>query len=74
LTRSWAAASAGPSNGAIPPLLSNAQPMTIGLAAADDVPAAIATTVIAAARSATTAPFFLRFITPSWERMTVDEQ
>ena len=30
LTRSWAAASAGPSNGAIAPLLSNAQPIVIG--------------------------------------------
>ena len=37
-TRIWAAASAGPSNGAMPPLLSKAQPITIGFAAADAVP------------------------------------
>src|SRR3954470_5703105 len=50
LTRSCAAASAGPSNGAIAPLLSNAQPIVIGAAAADCVRAA----AVAASPSATT--------------------
>src|SRR3954447_12169503 len=39
-TRSCAAASAGPSNGAIAPLLSNAQPIVIGDALCVDVRAA----------------------------------
>jgi hypothetical protein len=37
-TRIFAAASAGLSNGAICPLLSNAQPITIGALAADALP------------------------------------
>ncbi len=72
LTRICAAASAGPSNGAMAPFESNAQPITIGLAvAADAVPATTATAVAATARSAVSAPFFLRVITPSWVRLTV---
>ena len=59
-TRSWAAASAGPSNGAMPPLLSNAQPITIGFAAADAVPATSATAATAAARSASERPLLAR--------------
>src|SRR5262245_50394594 len=54
----------------MPPLLSNAQPMTIGRAAADEVPATRATTVMAAARSATKPRFILRSITPSSECVT----
>src|SRR6476659_6950545 len=54
----------------MPPLLSNAQPMTIGRAAAADEPATSATTVMAAASSATKPRLILRSITPSSERVT----
>ena len=54
-TRSWAAASAGPSNGAIAPFESNAQPITIGLPAADAEPAAITATATSAASGASSA-------------------
>src|SRR6185312_11791634 len=65
LTRTLAAASAGLSNGAMLPLLSNAQPITIGLELAADADAAVAATIAAsAARSATSAPVLLYLITP----------
>ena len=58
LTRSCAAASAGLSNGAIAPLLSNAQPMTIGVADVDVVRAAAvaASTTTDAATTTRTSP------------------
>ena len=70
-TRTCAAARAGLSNGDIAPFESKAQPITIGLLAADAVPATTATAMAATARSAVSAPFFLRVITPSWVRLTV---
>src|SRR5215212_7308478 len=61
LTRSFAAASAGLSNGAIAPLLSNAQPITIGVAAGPVVRAA------AVAASATTAASRTTSVSPRRE-------
>ena len=65
LTRIWAAASAGPSNGAIAPLPSNAQPITIVPAgAADAEAAASAAIVVSVASAAAIAPVLLLDITP----------
>jgi hypothetical protein len=64
LTRICAAASAGPSNGAMAPLPSYAHPITIGALAADAVAATTATTTASVATSAANAPVFLRVITP----------
>ncbi len=56
LTRTWAAARAGPSNGAMPPLLSNAQPIVIGVVAVLAAEArTVPTTAAVAATSATSA-------------------
>src|SRR5881392_4236421 len=54
LSSSFAAASAGPSNGAIAPVLSCAQPMTIGPLAAECVRAAAAATKTSAAAATIT--------------------
>src|SRR5439155_17551937 len=62
---SCAAASAGPSNGAIGPLPSNAHPITTVVPAAEAVLAASAATAAIVARIATTAPPLLYVITPS---------
>src|SRR3954468_13347601 len=60
-TRSFAAASAGPSNGAIAPLLSNAQPITIGEAfgPAAPAPAKTAAATVSAPKTATSADAFV---------------
>src|SRR5215211_2822328 len=55
--RTLAAASAGPSNGAIAPVLSNAQPITIGACAVVVLPPSpVPTAAIATVRTATSAP------------------
>src|SRR5687767_10585090 len=65
LTRICAAASAGPSNGAIAPLPSYAQPITIGLLGAAGADAAvIATTAVSVAIAAASTPVVLLVITP----------
>ncbi len=65
LTRIWAAASAGPSNGAMAPLPSNAQPITIGSAWAAGADAAVnAAPAVSAANAAAIAPSLLLDITP----------
>jgi hypothetical protein len=65
-TRTCAAASAGPSNGAMLPFESKAQPITIGSFTADVAdPATIAATAATAVRSASSAPLFLALILPS---------
>ena len=56
LTRSFAAASAGPSNGAIAPLPSNAQPITIGEAAVVRAAAVAATATTVATTTSSTSP------------------
>src|SRR5438874_2000361 len=61
-TRSLAAASAGPSNGAIAPLLSKAQPITIGLPAGDAPPAKTAAAAATTPNSAATASPLLRLM------------
>ena len=65
LTRICAAASAGPSNGAMAPFPSNAQPITIDCSAAAGADAAvIAATAVSVASTAASAPVFLLVITP----------
>ncbi len=64
-TRMFAAASAGPSNGAMLPFPSYAHPMMIGSDfAADAATAVTAATTVSVASSAATTPVFLRVITP----------
>ena len=69
LMRTFAAASAGPSNGAMLPLLSNAQPITIGAGAfvvepPSPVPT-VATTSPDTASSAPRAPHLFRAVIPA---------
>ena len=65
LTLTFAAARAGPSNGAMLPLPSNAHPITIGSDdAAGAVAAVTATTTVSVASNAASAPVFLDVITP----------
>src|SRR6187397_409505 len=70
-TRTFAAASAGLSNGAMAPFESNAQPITIGLAAAVAVAATTTATAAIAASDTSSAASFLLVITPSWVCVTV---
>ena len=64
-TRIWAAARAGPSNGAMAPFPSYAHPITIGSFGAAGADAAVnATTAVTVARTAASAPVFLLVITP----------
>ena len=66
LTRSLAVASAGPSNGAIAPLPSNAQPIVTVFACCGDAELAATTAVATAATAASARTAFLaRIITPS---------
>ena len=62
-TRTWAAARAGSSKGAMLPLLSNAQPITTCFPAALADPVTVAATTSAATmtRSAPSAPFLFTF-------------
>src|SRR3954453_15415709 len=70
-TRTFAAARAGLSNGGIAPFESNAQPTTIGLAAADAVAATTTASTAIAASGRNNAASFLLVITPSWVCVTV---
>src|SRR5437868_6365784 len=60
-----------PMHGAIAPFESNAQPITIGLAAADAVAATTTASTAIAASGRNNAASFLLVITPSWVCVTV---
>src|ERR1700710_2811471 len=69
-TSTLAAASAGWSNGAMLPVLSSAQPITIGSPAADagGTPAPVAPQIAARARATPSAPLFRTFTSLSFVR------